>query len=79
MTIRAKFFVQTVSWGVHGGGVVLNAVCRGEDNKKWAAATPYGKIEMTILNELALKEFVPGEEYYIDFTPAPKGAEGMGD
>jgi hypothetical protein len=78
MGVRAKFYCYSVTQSVNGGQVTLQAVCRGEDNKKWAAATPSGKIEMTILNEVATEQFVAGEEYFIDFTPAPKGKEGMG-
>lgn len=79
MTVRAKFFVTELRQNNYGGGVTLQPVCRGEDNKAWASATPSGKIEMTIKNELAMTQFVLGEEYYVDFTPAPKGVEGMGD
>lgn len=78
MAVRAKFFVYSVGQTIHGGSVDLRAVTRGEDNKAWASATPSGSITMTINNELALNFFKPGEEVFIDFTPAPKGEEGMG-
>lgn len=78
MSVRAKFFVQEVAKTTYGGRVRLQAVCRGEDNKVWAAATPSGSIEMAIRNESALAQFEPGDELYVDFTVAPKGAEGMG-
>lgn len=74
--VRAKFFVQEITQAIHGGKVKLGAVCRGEDNKQWASATPWGSIEMGISNESALAQFVPGDEVYVDFSPAPKGQEG---
>ena len=77
MTVRAKFYVYEIRQTPGQATITLNPVCRGEDNKRWAAATPSGKIEMTILNKLAVEEFEVGKEYYIDFTPAPQGEEGM--
>lgn len=77
MSVRAKFYVAEITHTPSGGRVKMHAVCRGEDNKMWSAATPTGTIEMGILNEAALNQFVPGEEYFLDFTPAPKGQEGM--
>lgn len=77
MTVRAKFYVEEVARTTYGGRVKLRAVSRGEDNKKWASATPSGELSMTIRNELAVEFFDVGEEYYLDFTKAPKGAEGM--
>jgi hypothetical protein len=78
MTVRAKFFVQEIAQTTWGGRVKLQVVSRGNDNKEWASATPSGSIEMTIRNDLALDQFIaPGEEFFVDFTPAPKGQEGM--
>jgi hypothetical protein len=79
MSVRAKFYCTEISKMIGGGKVRLSAVTRGEDNKKWASATPAGTIEMSIRNELAIEQFDVGEEYYVDFSPAPKGQEGMGD
>ena len=76
MAVRAKFWVTEVTHTANGGRVKLNAVCRGEDNKTWAANTPTGQIEMGILNAAALDQFVPGEEFYVTFEPAEKGVEG---
>lgn len=75
--VRAKFFVQEVGKTTWGGKVVLNVVTRGEDNKAWASATPSGQITMTIRNDLALEFFDVGDEFFVDFTRAEKGAEGM--
>lgn len=78
MTVRAKFYVTEIAQTTNGGRVRLQAVCRGEDNKEWAAYTPSGQIDMTILNDVALAQFIePGREFYVDFTEAPKGQLGM--
>lgn len=74
---RAKFFVQKLCQTTYGGSVELNVVTRGEDNKAWSAATPSGQITMTIRNELALEFFKVGDEFFVDFSRAEKGAEGM--
>lgn len=75
--VRAKFYVTEIGKTTWGGKVVLACVTRGEDNKKWSAATPSGQITMTIKNELALEVFDVGDEFFVDFIPAPKGEEGM--
>lgn len=77
--VRAKFYVEEIAKTIHGGRVKLRVVSRGEDNKKWASATPVGEISMTIRNELAIEFYDVGDEYFVDFTRAPKGEEGMGD
>lgn len=78
-TVRAKMFVQEVAKTTWGGKVVLQVVTRGADNKEWASATPSGRLELTIRNDHALAQFEPGDEVFIDISPAPKGEEGMGD
>lgn len=77
--VRAKFYVNSIARTTWGGKVDLQVVCRGTDNAEWSAATPVGTISMTIKNEVALGFFVnPGDEFFVDFTPAPKGQQGMG-
>lgn len=78
MSVRAKFYVTEIAKTTYGGRVNLAVVCRGQDNKEWASATPAGQIQMSIRNELAVEFFDVGQEYFVDFTPAPKGEEGMG-
>lgn len=41
-----------------------------EENKKFFAATPSGEITLNVVAESAGKSFVPGQAYYVDFTPA---------
>ncbi len=77
MSVRAKFFVQSIERTTSSTTVKLSAVCRGNDNKEWSAYTPAGQISMVIKNELASSQFEPGEEFFVDFSPAPKTKEGM--
>lgn len=80
--VRAKFWVVSQNRSVGSATVTLSAVCRGEDNKEWAAATPSGQITMTINNGAAAPFFEPGDEVFVDFTKIEKdrrGAPGMGD
>lgn len=77
MAVRAKFYVQSVKYTASDSAVIeMSPVCRGEDNKEWSKYTPSGLLSMTIKNELATAQFTPGNEFYLDFTPAPKGQEG---
>lgn len=39
------------------------------ENKAFYASTPCGEIELTTVSEGAAAAFVPGQAYYIDFTP----------
>ena len=78
-TVRAKFYVSEVALTSWGCRVTLNVVTRGEDNKAWSAATPSGQITMQIKNDIAAEQFAPGQEWFVDFRPAPTGVEGMGD
>jgi hypothetical protein len=80
MTVRAKFYVSEITRNAYqpdAAQIKMQAVTRGEDNKAWAAATPVGSLQMSILNGAAAEQFELGAEYFIDFTPAPKGQEGM--
>lgn len=77
MTVRAKFKVQSITtsarWSGPGnmGTVKLSPVSGGsEENKKFYEASPAGSIELGTINEAALAQFVIGQEFYVDFTPA---------
>lgn len=41
-----------------------------EENKAFYAATPSGEIVLDTINPSAAEQFVPGQAFYIDFTPA---------
>lgn len=82
MKIRAKMLCQSVSRSAAGTEqdgtkryqetVRLTAVTYGDndENKTYAQYTPNASVDMTIDNQRALGAFEPGEEYYVDFTPA---------
>jgi hypothetical protein len=41
-----------------------------DENQRFTKATPWGEIKLGIDNPEAMKQFYPGKEYYVDFTPA---------
>lgn len=41
-----------------------------EENKKFFASTPNGRIELAVINPEAAAAFELDGEYYVDFTPA---------
>ncbi len=80
--VRAKMYVEGITYRSWGTVIRLQVVTRGEDNKEWSAATPSGHLEMNVKNEDAADQFAPGQEWYVDLRPVPKdqvGQEGMGD
>lgn len=69
--MRAKFYVYSIMhytgghstlelWPVHSNDPL-------HENKRFWDATPSGKITLTVKTEI-VKDFSPGDEYYIDFT-----------
>lgn len=77
MSTRAKFRCNVVEDYGLSKKVKLNVVYEGslganDENKRFTKATPSGEIWLTIDNPAASVQFVPGDEYYVDFTPAPK-------
>lgn len=69
MTVRAKFKVESITENVSGYSVYLFPVTSGsKENEQFYKWTPGGKIELTTVNKDAGKQFVPGKEYYVDFT-----------
>jgi hypothetical protein len=70
--MRAKFRVEAVTIFEYNQNIELQAVCGGskEDNS-YAAATPNAHCKMTITNKDLWGKFVPGQTFYVDFTPVP--------
>lgn len=68
--VRARFVVKSKEeQGENGCAVRLEpVVANTEENAKYFEATPYGSIELGILNESASEFFVEGSEVYVDFT-----------
>ena len=70
MSIRAKFQVISVTNLEAGSEVKLVPVTGGSvENEEFFKYTPYGEINIGLLNKEAVKEFSPGAEVYIDITP----------
>lgn len=71
MTTRAKFSVQSKTESKDGYKVSLAAVTAGsEDNAAFFKYTPSGIIDMGLIQKETADQFVPGKEYYVDFTAA---------
>lgn len=71
--VRAKFRVDCVEDYGQQKNIKMSAVTTGsEENKAFWKWTPSGSLTLSTINEEAAKQFVPGEEFYLDFTPAPK-------
>lgn len=71
MRTRCKFQVEKVTR--YSGAyeqVTLNAVHGGTaENESFAAATPSGKLEITVTNTTVIGKIVPGAYYYVDLVP----------
>lgn len=67
--VRAKFVCSMKNDNV----IAFNPVYSGsKENEQFFRATPGGQIMLNVVNEDAAKQFEPGKEYYVDFTPADK-------
>jgi hypothetical protein len=71
MTVRAKFKVGSVTQDTNGHSIHLLPVTSGSvENESFFKWTPGGEIKLSTLNAEAAKEFVPGKQFYVDFTEA---------
>lgn len=69
--VRAKFKVDDVKNVGGGFSIKLSPVMTGSDeNKEFFKYTPWGSIEIGVVNESAATQFEVGKEYYVDFTSA---------
>ncbi|OUM00570.1 hypothetical protein [Variovorax sp. JS1663] len=71
-TVRAKFKVQSVTESEGGLKTAnLSPVTSGSsENDKFFKWTPGGQIQLGTINPDAAAQFVPGRQFYVDFTPA---------
>ena len=70
MKIRTKFRVNSVNHNVDGTQVGLSVVTWGSsENDQYFKATPFGTINLGLLSHETGKAFVPGKDFYVDFTP----------
>lgn len=77
MAVRAKFRVKSLNHlETHDPKEVLVELSLyavygdGKGNESWSKYTPSGEITMRITNPAAIEQFSPGQDFYIDFTPA---------
>lgn len=75
--VRAKFKVQSIKRSSGWGGnkevqtIELVPVTGGSDeNTRFYAATPGGKIELSVVRAEVGNRFDIGDEFYVDFTKA---------
>jgi len=77
MSVRGKFKVDSIVMIKDGGSVFLTPVVSGStENEQFYKWTPSGKIELSTINKDVLGQFIPGGEYYVDFTKASETEEG---
>lgn len=80
MNIRAKFRCHAVTETRDDAtketvsqAITLHAVYSNDPNSEnatWSKWTPAGTVTMTINNSAAFGAFEPGQDYFLDFTPA---------
>jgi hypothetical protein len=78
--VRGKFTVMQhviTKWNAEHPGqtqVVLQPQYDSsiEEDRRYAKATPAGKIEMTVDNPAALEQLALGKAFYVDFTEVPE-------
>lgn len=81
MVVRAKFYVTEVKqsrnhWGGNEGELLTTiklAPVNGlsEENKEFFRWTPAGSIDLGTVNPAVAAQMHIGNEFYVDFTPAP--------
>lgn len=71
MSVRAKFTVTEVALTTAGSRVRMMPVTgTSDENKSFFKWTPSGQLDMGIVAPETAAAFVPGKEYYVDFTLA---------
>ena len=76
MTVRAKMVVSQVThykWG----GAEITFSCEYDksipEDRRFCEATPTGEAKMQVNVPGVVDQFPPGQTFYLDFTPVPKG------
>lgn len=78
--MRAKLVVESVTKNETGETLKFRAVGRkdaypadgSDENNSFARFTPSASFEMFVANPELHGKYQPGDEYYVDFTKAPK-------
>jgi hypothetical protein len=70
--MRAKFKCDSVTkyQGDHEEVDLTTQYSDTKEDNEFSQATPSGSLKMMIDNPKAKGYFVPGKDYYLDFTPA---------
>lgn len=69
--MRAKLLCQSVEETTANKTAKLTAVCDGcKENQEFNEYTPFAELTIMIDKKGAMDYFIPGMEYYLDFTPA---------
>jgi len=75
MTVRAKMYCERIITEKYSHGEVktIEFTARYDqsipEDMRFQKATPSGKITLQIDNPAAIEQFIPGKQYYVDFTP----------
>lgn len=73
MSVRAKFKLVRREEGSEGFSLKFEPVTSGSpENDQFFKYTPWGELSLGTINAEAAREFTVGDEYYLDFTPAPR-------
>lgn len=81
MSVRAKMNLTSITeekYGPQDGNSMkyLNFSCQYDttipEDQRFQKATPNGSAKFQVDNPDALAQFIPGQSYYVDFTPVPK-------
>ena len=74
MTVRACFrVIDKGEDNDHDRLITMVAVAdENEEYKKFFEATPWGELDMSVLNKDAYDQFEIDQEYYVDFTPVSR-------
>ena len=71
MTVRAKFTVVGKKETPTGYVIEMQPVTGGgPENESFFKWTPFGKLEMGLVEQATADNFLVGKDYYLDFNPA---------
>lgn len=78
VTMRAKMKVDNIQEFTNCEVLTFRAVCKSEaypddgsdENNTFALWTPSATLTMTVNNPALHGQFIIGQEFYVDFTPA---------
>ncbi len=71
MDVLAKFRCDSIKHTANGSEIELAAVGgNSPENEKFFKWTPCATIKLAIVNHETASVFIPGQEYYVNFSPA---------